>query len=65
MLFFSQGCLGLSFKKWTGLQGGSLNNSQDFRMAGFTGLFYLGSIGCILDRIAGFQDSQNRELGLN
>ena len=54
MLFLFQGCLRLSFKKWTGLQDGGLKNRQDFRMAGFTGLFSLGSTGCFLDRISRF-----------
>ena len=56
MLFLFLGCLRLSFKKWTGLQDGGLKNRQDFRMAGFTGLFSLGSTGCILDRISGWKD---------
>jgi hypothetical protein len=56
MLFLFQGCLRLSFKKWTGFQDLRLKNRQDFRMAGFTGLFSLGSTGCILVRISGWQD---------
>ena len=49
MLFLFQGCLGLSFKNWTGLQDCRIyrigfplaklgvDNGQDGRIAGFTG----------------------------
>ena len=59
MLFLFLGCFGLSFKKWTEFQYGGLKNRQDFRMAGFTGLFTLSSTGCCLDRMARLQGLQN------
>ncbi len=58
MLFPFQGCLGLSFKNWTGLQ--DLKDLQDR-------LFWL-SCGLTMDRIAGLQDLkdlQKRVHGLN
>ena len=55
MLFLFQGCLGLSFKNWTGL---SCGLTMD-RIAGLQDLqdrlFWL-SWGLTMDRMAGFRD---------
>ena len=59
MLFLFQGCLGLSFKNWTGL---SCGLTMD-RMAGLQDLqdrlFWL-SCGLTMDRIARLQDLQDK-----
>ena len=59
MLFLFQGCLGLSFKNWTGLRCGLTMD----RIAGLQDLqdrlFWL-SCGLTMDRITRLQDLQDR-----
>ena len=55
MLFLFQGCIGLSFKKWTGLQDCGINRMDCLKL----------NRALTMDRIAGLQDLQVRLLGLN
>ena len=59
MLFLSQGCLGLSFKKWTGLQDGGLKNRQDYRIAGFTEQGAAAQLGAFWTGLQDLRDCYN------
>ena len=52
MLFLFQGCLRLSFKKWTGFQAGRIYRIDCFKL----------NRALTMDRIAGWQDCKNTSL---